>query len=183
MPIQFACPSCQKQFRVADSMAGQQARCSCGQIVTVPGPKTQAAAPPSTPRSASFDRLLQEAQDAVAAKRAAEEAARAERAAAEAAKAAAQFAPHGRMVIKVPHRGGTVLVLALLGWFICPLLSLIAWNMGRGDLQKMDAGQMDDSGRGLTTAGKIIGMVTTLLFVLSFLAGGIGALFLFLNLK
>jgi hypothetical protein len=37
--------------------------------------------------------------------------------------------------------------------------------MGNSDLKAMDAGQMDPSGRGLTEAGKIFGMIAILLNV------------------
>lgn len=171
MPIEFACPSCQKQFRVADSMAGKQARCTCGQVVTVPG--GAAAPPPTSPRSASFDRLLQEAQEAAAAKRAAEEAARAERAAAEAAKvnpyaapgATPSYAPQRFVSSKAPHRGGTILTLGILGLICCAFCSFFAWGMGMSDLKQMKAGHMDDSGYGLTMAGMILGVVGVILTI------------------
>jgi len=42
--------------------------------------------------------------------------------------------------------------------------------MGSADLKEMDAGTMDPAGRGLTNAGKTIGMIYTILSVLAFLA-------------
>jgi hypothetical protein len=67
------------------------------------------------------------------------------------------------------HRGTVVLVLGILslvigcfGW----ILGIIAWTMGNNDLRQMDAGVMDDSGRGLTQAGKICGMVATFLHLI-----------------
>jgi len=42
-----------------------------------------------------------------------------------------------------------------------------AWIMGRADLREMDAGAMDPEGRGLTQAGMIIGMIVSILFLLS----------------
>lgn len=59
-----------------------------------------------------------------------------------------------------PHRGGLILALGILAWVItCPILSIIAWVMGNQDMKEMDAGRMDPEGRGLTQAGKIIGIV------------------------
>jgi hypothetical protein len=66
----------------------------------------------------------------------------------------------------VPHRGGLILVLGLLGFMIsCPIFSLIAWVMGSHDLREIRAGRMDPSGEGLTQAGQIMGMVLSLLWI------------------
>ena len=193
MPIQFSCPSCQKQFRVADSMAGTKARCTCGQVVTDPGGAAAPAPAPTSARAASFDKLLQEAQDAAAAKRAAEEAVRAERAAAEAAKAnpyaapgagaSPGYTPQRFTPSKVPHRGATVLVMGILGMTVCVFCGFAAWAMGSSDLHQMRAGQMDDSGYALTLTGKILGMITTILFVLSLLGYGVLFVVLFMQAK
>jgi len=58
-----------------------------------------------------------------------------------------------------PHRGVAVLMLAIFGWLTCPILSIIAWVMANEDLRLMNQGLMDPSGRGLTTAGKVIGII------------------------
>ncbi len=67
-----------------------------------------------------------------------------------------------------PHRGVLILILGILGFF-CLFLAIAAWIMGKGDLAAMDAGQMDPSGRGLTNAGKILGMIFTILAVIGLL--------------
>jgi hypothetical protein len=65
-----------------------------------------------------------------------------------------------------PHRGGLILVLAIVGIVMgCPIFSLMAWVMGSGDLREMRAGRMDRSGEGLTQAGQIIGMIPSILFI------------------
>lgn len=62
------------------------------------------------------------------------------------------------------HRGAMILVLGILSWLVCPLvLGIMAWVMGNGDLREMDAGRMDPSGRGLTEAGRILGMINVIL--------------------
>ena len=38
--------------------------------------------------------------------------------------------------------------------------------MGNNDLRQMDAGAMDPSGRGLTQAGKICGMISCILVII-----------------
>jgi hypothetical protein len=89
-----------------------------------------------------------------------------------------------------PHRGPLVLVLGIisvvfgvmspLGACCGPLLvaSLVglglgipAWILGRRDLRKMDAGEMDPQGRGQTNSGMICGIIGTL-------AGALGVLVL-----
>src|SRR5262245_10868443 len=67
----------------------------------------------------------------------------------------------------VPHRGGLILALGLLGFIVnCPIFSLLAWTMGSRDLAEMRLGRMDRSGEGLTEAGRILGMIHSLLWVI-----------------
>ncbi len=66
-----------------------------------------------------------------------------------------------------PHRGTLILVLGILGLVICGPLGIAAWVMGNGDLKQMDAGTLDPSGRGITNAGRICGMIATILMILA----------------
>ena len=70
-----------------------------------------------------------------------------------------------------PHRGTLILVLGILGLVVCGPLGIAAWIMGSGDLKEMDAGTMDPSGRGNTNAGKICGIIATVLTILGVLIG------------
>jgi hypothetical protein len=64
------------------------------------------------------------------------------------------------------------LVLGILGWaFSCVPLGVVAWVMGNSDLWEMECGRMDQTGRGLTQAGRILGMVQTLVCLAVFLVG------------
>jgi hypothetical protein len=65
-----------------------------------------------------------------------------------------------------PHRGTLILVLGILGLVVCLICGIVAWVMGNNDLREMDAGLMDPSGRGLTQAGKIMGMISVAFAVL-----------------
>jgi hypothetical protein len=65
-----------------------------------------------------------------------------------------------------PHRGGMILTLGLVGLFIFGPLCLAAWIMGSGDLQAMDAGSMDDRGRSITSTGRNIGLLGTVLWII-----------------
>lgn len=65
-----------------------------------------------------------------------------------------------------PHRGAVILVFGILGLVLCQLLGVAAWVMGNQDLQEMDAGVMDSTGRDLTNAGRICGMIATALLII-----------------
>lgn len=61
-----------------------------------------------------------------------------------------------------PHRGTAVLVLGILSLVlgcIGIVPGIIAIAMDGSDLREMDAGRMDPTGRGMTQAGRICGMV------------------------
>ena len=82
-----------------------------------------------------------------------------------------------------PHRGTVILVLGILSLVICGPLGIFAWIMGQADLKQMNAGTMDPEGRGNTQAGKICGMIATILlgvgfctFLLLFALGVIGGI-------
>ena len=46
-----------------------------------------------------------------------------------------------------PHRGVMILVFGILGFVLCPFFGIAAWVMGNSDLQEMDSGWMDPTGR------------------------------------
>jgi len=67
----------------------------------------------------------------------------------------------------VPHRGGLILALGLIGFVVsCPIFSLMAWVMGSHDLNEMRAGRMDRRGEGMTQAGQVLGMILSVLWIL-----------------
>jgi hypothetical protein len=72
-----------------------------------------------------------------------------------------------------PHRGTLILVFGILSLVVCAPLGIAAWLMGSGDLKEMDAGTMDPAGRGTTQAGKICGIIGTILFIISIVIFGI----------
>ena len=69
-----------------------------------------------------------------------------------------------------PHRGGLLLALGLVGLLACPVVSPFAWVMGANDLRAMDERRMDPEGRSNTQAGKILGIVGTILLALQVMA-------------
>jgi hypothetical protein len=62
-----------------------------------------------------------------------------------------------------PHRANLVLVFGILGLVVCVIFGIVAWVMGNNDLQEMDAGIMDPSGRDTTKIGRILGMIGSIL--------------------
>ncbi len=69
-----------------------------------------------------------------------------------------------------PERGGIVLALGIVSIVVNCLffLGIIAWILGQKDLREMDEGTRDPSGRALTKAGMICGIIGTCLAVLGF---------------
>lgn len=61
------------------------------------------------------------------------------------------------------HRGGAILALGILGIAPCFICGIIAWVMANNDLREMAAGTMDRSGEQMTRAGKICGIIGTVL--------------------
>lgn len=72
-----------------------------------------------------------------------------------------------------PHRGVLVLVFGILGLVVCFPFGIAAWVMGSGDLKQMAAGAMDPEGRSLTNAGRICGMIATILVIAGMVIGGL----------
>ncbi|MCL4177337.1 MAG: DUF4190 domain-containing protein [Verrucomicrobia bacterium] len=68
-----------------------------------------------------------------------------------------------------PHRGVLILVFGILGLVLCFPFGIAAWIMGNGDLSEIRGGRMDPTGEGLTQAGRICGIVATVLAILGVL--------------
>jgi hypothetical protein len=65
-----------------------------------------------------------------------------------------------------PHRGSLILTLGILSLVICGWIGPFAWILGQRDLQRMRTGEMDPEGEGTTNAGRICGIIGTVLGVL-----------------
>ena len=66
-----------------------------------------------------------------------------------------------------PHRGVMILVLGIFSLFCsCVIIGIIAWVLANNDLREMDAGRMDPSGRGLTQAGKVLGIISVVVAII-----------------
>ena len=69
----------------------------------------------------------------------------------------------------------TVLVLGILSLVLCQILGPIAWVMGNNELAGIDAGRRPPQNRGTAQAGRILGIISTVLMI-------IGVAFLFIVL-
>jgi len=66
-----------------------------------------------------------------------------------------------------PHRGGQILGMAIFGLFCFGIiLGPAAFAMAIWDLREMSQGRMDPSGKGLTIAGQIVGLIVAILSVI-----------------
>ena len=63
----------------------------------------------------------------------------------------------------------TILVLGILGVICCAPLGIAAWIMGNKELEAIDAGRRNPENRGTANAGRIIGIVATVLLGLGIL--------------
>jgi ribosomal protein S27E len=171
MAIEMGCTGCGQTLRVADEHAGKKARCpACGTIVQIPSPgdaatlqpefdKPPADAPVPTPEFNPFADLPE----------------------VNVGRSVSPMSPPSSPFFATkPHRGGLILTLGILGIVLsmpglcCPLLALgslpcgiSAWIMGASDLAEIRAGRMDFNGRGMTSAGVTLGIVGTVLGVLT----------------
>jgi hypothetical protein len=67
----------------------------------------------------------------------------------------------------------TALVLGILGIAICGVVAPFAWSIGHSSLREIDASGGALGGRGKAQAGYILGIVGTVLLIISVALGGI----------
>lgn len=63
----------------------------------------------------------------------------------------------------------TILVMGILGIVCCAPLGIAAWIMGNRELEAIDSGRRNPENRGTANAGRIIGIVATVLLALGIL--------------
>jgi hypothetical protein len=59
----------------------------------------------------------------------------------------------------------TILVLGILGLVLCQVLGPFAWVMGNKELAGIDAGRRAPENRGTAQAGRILGIISTVLLI------------------
>jgi predicted Zn finger-like uncharacterized protein len=179
MPILIHCPSCGRQLRVPDDLLEREVRCpSCAATFTASAEMDEPAPPPPPAEPAPRPRTYGSGDPP---KRSEEELARPRRPrpappeddfGAEALEDDEDRPRRRRRPGQMPHRGALILILGILSLVVCGLLGPVAWVMGNSDLQAMRAGRMDPEGEGTTNAGRICGIIGTILLVLGMCCGG-----------
>jgi hypothetical protein len=182
MSIDFNCPNCGRNYKVADTNAGKKFACKdCGNPVQVPAtstapqvappPPAVIAPPPPAARGPSGRGPRMPGARPMGPR----------------GPGGPRPAPGGSMQRRPygapppggpirPHRGGMLFAFALLGYLVCGIFLIVALVMAGNDRKLMRQGLMDRSGEGLTSAAywmsliglivSAIGMVLALIFVL-----------------
>ena len=68
-------------------------------------------------------------------------------------------------------RGTAILVLGVLSIMLCNILGPVAWVMGNEELRRIDSGQVDPMTRSAASAGRICGIVSTVLMLIGVVLG------------
>jgi predicted Zn finger-like uncharacterized protein len=154
MPEIVNCPQCARQLRVPDELLGKKVKCpTCGTNFNAelaepspapsPEPRRPLGPPPGVRRPREDEDVYEDDPGEAALGR-----------------------PRRQRRDARPHRGPLILGLGILS-IVClfQFLGPIAWVMGHHDLAEMRSGRMDREGEGLTNAGRICGIVGTVLLV------------------
>jgi predicted Zn finger-like uncharacterized protein len=174
------CPQCQRQLRVTESLLGKKVKCpSCGTVFTADAPEENL---PTAPFVEGDETAGQAARKAPKPAGELYEVAPVEPSRRPPALEEDDYEddyededyddgrrPRRRRLRRdyVPHRGAVILTLGIVGFFCFGIiLGPIAWILGTNDLREMRAGRMDPAGEGLTQAGRICGIIVTVLTVL-----------------
>ena len=152
MATAAVCPTCSRKLRVPDDLAGKRVKCpSCGTNFQTNGTAAEAEEEerqPAPRRRPSRDDDYDDEPE---------------------------YGGRGRRRRRyAEHRGTLILVLGVLsllphgvGWVLGP----IAWILGNNDIKEIREGRMDPEGESSTNAGRICGMVSTILHVAGLLIG------------
>ena len=154
MAIEFPCAGCGKILRVQDVHAGESAKCpECDAITVIPDASVAGGESRSDDgfHISDGNNPFSDAEDSV----------QRDRNPFEAPKAGIDPQKGDGMSGAIPqqHRGVLILVLGIMSLICCNLLGIAPWVMANEDLARMDRGQMDSSGRGLTQAGKVCSII------------------------
>jgi ABC-type Fe3+ transport system permease subunit len=63
----------------------------------------------------------------------------------------------------------TILVLGILGIICCGPLGIAAWIMGNNELEAIGNGRRNPEGRSTANAGRVMGIIASVLMILGFL--------------
>jgi hypothetical protein len=170
MPMVIDCPSCNRKLNVPESLLGQMVKCpTCG--ATFAASNQGPALPPSPPEPSSTPWQAPPEPAAPPSRR-------------DRYDEDDEFPRRRRRHLQA-HRGPLILVLGILavvpihGWSLSLILGPIAWILGNNDLAEMRAGRMDREGESMTNAGRICGMIATILSIVGLCGCGLFFLIMF----
>ena len=180
MPVLVNCPHCDKKLKVPDNLVGKMVKCpTCS--------KTFTAEATDAPPSSAEEEATSRSGDVVPSRKSGEEEDRPRRRVRDDDDDEEEERPRRRRLRDedddddyddrprrrgrgAPHRGTLILVLGILSivfTIIGVILGPIAWVMGNNDMKEIRAGRMDREGEGTTNAGRICGIVGTVLGALT----------------
>ena len=148
-----SCPSCQRKLQVPDDLFGVEVRCPSCSTTFMAEVRGAGELPPTRPDSDQEERPAQNRR-------------RRDWADEEDDYYGGNEIHRRRRRDFRPHRGATILVLGILSLVLGALglvLGPIAWILGNSDLKAMRNGQMDPEGEALTNAGRVCGMVASII--------------------
>jgi len=162
------CPSCQRKLQVPESLVGQDVQCpTCSATFTASMGGPAPVAPPAPPPAAAEEKPYYDVDREAPRRR---EPDRRSRDDYDVDYDDRPRRPRRRDLL--PHRGSTVLTLGILSLVLCgPVLGPIAWIMGNQDMIEIRAGRMDPEGESPTNAGRICGMIATILGIIGLVIG------------
>jgi predicted Zn finger-like uncharacterized protein len=153
MATTTSCPSCNRALRVPEELIGKSVKCpTCGKAFTaINGAET---APPTEEERRPVRQLAPPPDDY------------------DDEEPEQELRPSRRRRRRYvqEHRGTLILVFGILGLVVFQPLGIAAWVMGNHDLAEMRAGRMDREGEGATNAGRICGIIATILMIVSLVA-------------
>lgn len=188
MPIEFRCDRCQKLLRVPDNSAGKQSRCPhCKSVQAIPESTASASlhARPNPPPSSSNSPNSSEPSFSPPSSNSGQSYSATSHPSSSYSSSyspsSGSYNPYSSPPqsgsssrFAIPHRGGLVLgmgIAAIIITLTMPFMGIqlifgiIAWVLGHIDLKKMDAGEMDPSGRDGTLTGKILGIISVVITI------------------
>lgn len=179
MPVEtVACPECHKKLRVPEELLGKQVKCpTCSHVFTAELGQEPAVPPPTasgplrTSPSARAGEDDEEERRPARRSRVEDDDDDDDRPRRRSRRDDDDDEDYGRRRRRrrrdyAPHRGGMILAFGIIAFFFLPFVfGPMAWIMGNGDLREIRAGRMDPEGEGMTNAGRICGMVATLISV------------------
>jgi predicted Zn finger-like uncharacterized protein len=176
MPEQIKCPQCERALRVPENLLGKKVKCpTCAATFTA---TIASETPPRAESPAQEEETFQVAGEPAPPAKGEDAAPTQRRRRSESVdddeeenepeeeeydERPRRRRKRGR---QAPHRGTLILVLGILSLVVCGLLGPVAWIMGNADLNEMRLGRMDAEGKGVTNAGRICGMISTILILI-----------------